>query len=75
MSRAASCLWSDLPAMCGTGENTGGEAPVLPRTREQLKLCCSRGSGGVEEERETVLHQGSAGNECQGEESCRGAIL
>lgn len=75
VSRAASCLLSDLPTMSGTGENTGEEAPVLLRKREQLRLCWSRGSGGVEQERETVLHPGSAGNECQEEEICRGAIL
>lgn len=49
MSRAASCLLSDLPATCGAGENMSEEVPVLPRKREQLKLL---GAEAVEEEEE-----------------------
>lgn len=52
MSRAVSCLLSDLPAMCGAGENVGEEAPGVSRKREQPKLGWSRGSGDVEEEEE-----------------------
>lgn len=46
----------------------------LPRKREQLKLCWSRGSGGVEEEeeRETALHPGSAGMSVKGNKAAGG---
>lgn len=71
MSRAASCLLSDLPAMCGAGQNTGEKHQCCPE-KGSSSNCWSRGSGEAEEKREAALHPGSAGNECQGKKAAGG---